>query len=51
MKKTKKPKNIFIERINKRLNMNQKTLDKLKKPLFVQRFKYDEKTNNINIII
>ena len=51
IKKTKKPKNIFIERINKRLNMNQKTLDKLKKPLFVQRFKYDEKTNNINIII
>ena len=51
MKKTKKPKNIFIERINKRLKMNQKTLDKLKKPLFVQRFKYDEKTNNINIII
>ena len=51
MKKTKKPKNIYMEKINKRLKMHQKTLDKLKKPLFVQRFKYDENTNNINIII
>ena len=51
MKKAKKPKNIYLEKINKRLKMHQKTLEKLKKPLFVQRFKYDENTNNINIII
>ena len=48
MKKTKKPNNIFIEKINKRLKIHQRTLDKLKKPLFVQKFKYDE---NNHIII
>ena len=50
MKKNKKIKNIYIEKINKRLKLHQKTIDKLKKPSFVQRFKYDENTNHINII-
>ena len=48
--KKKKIKNIFSERINKRLRMYEKTLNKLRKPLFVTKFEYDENTNNINVI-
>ena len=48
--KKKKIKNIFSERINKRLRMYEKTINKLKKPLFMTKFEYDENTNNINVI-
>ena len=48
--KKKKTKNIFFERINKRLRMHEKTLNKLRKPLFATKFEYDDYTNNINVI-
>ena len=49
--KRKKSKNIFMQRYNKRFKLYEKTLNNLRKPLFSQKFKYDENTNNINIII
>lgn len=49
--KIRKSKNIFNERINKRLSMYEKTLIKLRKPIFLTKFEYDENTNNINIIV